>query len=426
MGVTHARMMKLRGDLMFMKENSPGIKPNFSRLARETGISRQTIAKVWADPVAPSKPRQKKKSKFDPYYEEIRDKFVQNAVTIQAVFKYFQSRYADQNVFTSYNSFKSYVKANRLTEARGVSVKPRVRYETPPGRELQVDWKESLKMTLKTGEIIEFNIFTAVYGFSRYTKLIYSRTKTMEDFLRCVLETMESAGGHTDYIKTDNMSAVVKSVNGRKMKLPEIRQFEKDAGVPIQLCKVKNPQSKGKVESANRFISWLAPYQNELESEEQLIEAIETINRQINQEPSRTTGVPRNILMNKEKEHLRPLNKQNLLDHYFKDVDTQKVPNTLLVNWKGCGYSVPEEYIGKRVKLAVSDKTLRIYYNAKLIACHELTDKPINYHPDHYARALKSSMPIREGQSEENYQESISRKSSETLELLGKLKGKVK
>lgn len=422
MSVSRSQLNKLRGEFLLMKENDPGLKPNFSALARETGISRQTIAKIWNDPIAPSKPRQKRKSKFDPYYEAIRDKFENNAVTMMGIFKYFQAKYPE--VFTSYNSFKSYVHANKLLEARQIKHKAQCRYETPPGDEVQVDWKESMKFTLKNGEEIVFNIFTAVFGYSRYVKLIYSRTKTTEDFLRCMSELLKSTGGLPKKFKTDNMSAIVDASGKRKRKYPVIRQFEKDIDTPINLCKVLNPQSKGKVESANRFIQWLEPYQGELNSEEELMETIALINRQVNQESSRTTGVPRNVLMKTEKEHLRPLTRIPLLESYLKDVDTQTVPSTLLVSYQGHGYSVPKKFIGKRVKLIRSGDEVQIYYNNELICTHSVSEKPMNYRPSDYTEGLKDSISRQKDESEEDYEDRIRRKARESMEMMDRLGGK--
>lgn len=281
-------------------------------------------------------------------------------------------------------------------------------------------------MPLKSGEVIEYNIFTAVFGYSRYVMLIYSRTKTTEDFMRCVLEAFDRAGGKPVKIKTDNMSAVVKMTHGHKKKLPVIREFEKDTEVPIHLCKVRNPQSKGKCESANRFVSWLKPYENELETEDELIEAIKTVNRQINQESSRTTGMPRNVLMKKEKEHLRPLTKRHILDSYLKNVDTQEVPSTLLVTYKGHGYSVPRKYIGKRVKLIETDGFLQIYYNAGLVCTHALSDQPLNYKSEHYVEGLKSSIEKKAEEAESDYEEKIRKKAETSLKRMKDLKGKAK
>lgn len=224
MSLAYARKAKIKGDFLLMKEESPGLKPNFSALVRELGLSRQTVSKLWKEADQSPKPR---KSKFDPYYSEIYAKFEQNATTIRAVFMYFQNKYGEDSAFSNYDSFKSYVKKHNLNKVRGEYLKVHVRYENDPGDELQVDWVESLKMPLKSGEVIEYNIFTTVFGYSRYVMLIYSRTKTTEDFMRCVLEAFDRAGGKPVKIKTDNMSAVVKMTHGHKKKLPVIREFEK-------------------------------------------------------------------------------------------------------------------------------------------------------------------------------------------------------
>lgn len=73
-------------------------------------------------------------------------------------------------------------------------------------------------MTLTTGEVIEFNLFGAVYGYSRFTKFIFSKTKTTVDVLRCLIDLMVSAGGCPSEFKTDNMSAVVTAHGKKKAK----------------------------------------------------------------------------------------------------------------------------------------------------------------------------------------------------------------
>lgn len=410
-------MNKLKGEIHFLKENFPDIKPNFSELARETGVSRQTVAKYWRAPVFQSKPRQKKRSKFDPYYPEIREKFENTPTTIMAVFKYFQLKYPG-DVFRSYESFKSYVKANRLTELRKELMKPHLRFETGPGEQIQVDWKEDLHFTLRSGEVITYNIYTAVYGYSRYVELIYSPTRTTLDFIRCTIEVMKRAGGRPGEFLTDNMTAVVNVSQGRKRKHTVIEQFEKDIESPIRLARPKSPQTKGKVESANRFIEWLQPWQGELDTEEELIEKISEINREINREPSRTTHQIRRLLMIKEKEHLRPLTKLPVLDSYLSDVKTQKVPSTMLVEYKGSGYSVPKQLIGKTVKLVQSDDELQVYYNSRLVCTHKLSENRFNYKTEHYTDGLRASLSSNISDS------SIQQAAAHNLAQLARIKAK--
>lgn len=416
MSIHQARLNKVKGDIYFMKQNSPGLKPNFSRMARETGVSRQTLSRLWNSDEQLNKPRRKRPSQFDPYYLEIREKFEQSSSTIKAIFKYFQIKYPN-TVFNSYDSFKSFVKTNGLTEVRENLLSAHVRFETEPGHQLQVDWKEDIIFSFKDGRKIKFNIFTAVYGYSRYVELVYSKSRTTEDFLRCVIEILHRAGRQPEEIYTDNMAAVVRVSKGRKKKHVVIRAFEKDTGIKIRLAKARSPQSKGKVESANRFIEWLQPWQGELDNEKQLIEKIAELNREINLEPSRSTSQVRAALMVKEKEHLRPIVRKPVLESYLEDVIVKKVPSTMLVDYKGHGYSVPKKLIGKTVKITEIDGELHVYYNSALVCTHSISDSLINYRPEDYQEGLRSSV----GKTKESISiEEMTRKNLASLANLGR------
>lgn len=118
----------------------------------------------------------------------------------------------------------------------------------------------------------------------------------------------------------------------------KIKQFEKDLGIKIRLCKTRSPETKGKVESANRFLSWLIPYDGKFKDESELIQIIEKINNKVNQENNKTTNMPGVVLFKKEKEYLNPLPNKVMLESYIESVETKIVP------YKGNGYSVPSKF----------------------------------------------------------------------------------
>lgn len=70
---------------------------------------------------------------------------------------------------------------------------------------------------------------------------VYSKTRTTEDFLRCLIDVLYMAGGLPDHVLTDNMAAVVSIKNGTKKKHEMIRNFENDTNMKIRLCKVRHP-----------------------------------------------------------------------------------------------------------------------------------------------------------------------------------------
>ena len=228
---------KLRG--LYEEMRTMEIKPNFSAVARQYSIDRHTAAKYWEEDKA-KEVISERPSKLDPYFEEIKEKAENTICTKMALYQYFRNKYGEE-VFTHYSTFAHYVQRKELQ--RKVEMKVHVRYETPAGTQLQVDWKEDMKTVLKTGEVIEYNLFVATFGYSRYHYYIYSRTKTTDDFLRCLIEVLQRSGGIPKTIITDNMSAIVSIKANAKDKLPVIRQFEKDIGIRIHLCKVRTPET---------------------------------------------------------------------------------------------------------------------------------------------------------------------------------------
>ena len=384
--MVQALNVNLIGELFIMKDLE--IKPNFSCLSRKYGRDRHTIKKYYVNGGI-NKKQIIRTSKYDDLSEEISELLSNPAVSIIATFHYLVRKYPDRDI--KYNGLKSFIRKKGLNNNRE-RVKPHVRFETNPAEQLQVDWKEDISLATVDGEIITFNVFSATLGFSRLHKFIYSKGRTTEDFLRCTIDVLKQLGGSPKHILTDNMSAVVSITNGTRKKHNIIRQFEKDSGIYIKLCKIKSPQTKGKVESSNRFLNWLNAYNGKIKNESELLEILQYITERVNSTNSQTTNIPPIKLFAKEKEYLLPLNPRILLDSYICDSLTKTVSNTLLVNFDGNEYSVPSKYIGKRVKLVRLNDSLYIYFNTDLIACHQIKDRRFNYLKEHYVDGLSLSV----------------------------------
>lgn len=337
----------------------------------------------------------KRKSYLDDYLDEIREHANKTGANKAALFDFFKDKYGEET-FKSYSTFSHYMNNHQILCGHAKDKLPHVLYETNPGVQLQVDWVEGLKIELKNGEIIEYNLFSATWSYSRLHFFIYTKTKTTEDFLRCLIEVFYRSNGTPLTVLTDNMSAVAACTGQSRKKHSLIQQFEKDTGIHIQLCNPRSPQTKGKCESANRFAKRLQAWQGTLESESELIEKIELLNRNVNQKNNETTHIPPIVLFEKEKEHLRPVANKILLETYLKDVDTQIVPPTLLVHHKGNKYSVSKKFIHERVKLVPCQDKLYIYSNMNVIAIHTIQDQKINYRLEDYQEALQDQMPYKE------------------------------
>ncbi|MCT4599044.1 MAG: hypothetical protein N4A50_14340 [Vallitalea sp.] len=244
------------------------IKPNYSELARKYNVSRDTIRKY--DNGYEGKPSKKPKpSVLDKYKEEINNNKLSIVGTrVSSVYQYF---YALDNSIGSESNFRKYVNKNKLNKTKYTKAHPR--FETPPGLQLQFDWKEDIKMVSKYGEIFEFNIFSSILSNSRKHIFQYSKTRTREDVIRCLADTFKELDGVPKICLTDNMSSIV----SKGAFCDQFKIFAKDFRFIPQKCKSYSPETKGKVESKNRFLNWLKPYNEEFETEEDLIRIIKKI-----------------------------------------------------------------------------------------------------------------------------------------------------
>ncbi|MFZ2462526.1 MAG: IS21 family transposase [Caldibacillus thermoamylovorans] len=383
------------------------MKPNYSDLARKYGVSRQTISKY--DKGFEKKETRNRKSKLDKYREEIEEKINLAGATITGVYKYFYSK--DKTIGTRSN-FDYYIRKHKLRSKNKSVVHPR--YETKPGEQLQFDFKEDITMTSRNGEIFKFNIFTTTLGYSRMHKFTYSKSKTKEDVFRCLIEAFKYYGGVPKRLLTDNMSSII-NVKTKKF-TEEFRQFAKDFNFTPEKCNVRSPQTKGKVESANRFISRLVPYNYEFENEEELIEIINRLSDEVNNEINQTTRLKPIMLIKKEKEYLSPLPNKEIIESYLNYMKPTTVHNDSMIYYKGKRYSVPHKFINKILKIRELDNKLYIYNNTDLIRIHPLTQKIINYHEDDYKKIMAEKISFRSEGDIEAF-------TIRNLEILDNLKG---
>lgn len=359
------------------------IMPNFSELARTFGKDRHTIKKMYDGKEV--KIKKKKPSELDPYKDEIIEILSHPGVKVKAAYWYFKN---EKNIKCSYDNFKSYVNKFKLFE-QAKTFTPHPLFETDPGKQLQVDWVESIKIATIEGEIIKFNLFSATLGYSRFHYFEYSEFKSESDFKRCLIHFFKKIGGTTKEVLTDNMSAIVNIKETKKQIHPSIIQFFKDLGIRLRLCQIRTPQTKGKDEVSNKFAQWLNAYQGKIKDKNHLLQLIDKLNIDINKQKNTRTNIPPILLFKKEKEYLSPLPNSELLDSYEDEMRSCKVPSTFLIEYKGAKYSVPPYLINKTVKYKEVMEKLCIYYQNDLVSEHQINKKnTINYYQHDYKNGL--------------------------------------
>ncbi len=260
------------------------------------------------------------------------------------------------------------------------------------GVQAQVDWKEDVTLHNRYGEAFTFQVFDYKLGYSRYPVFIYKLYKTRQDVFDCLIASFKATGGVPKEILFDNMSSVVDRDGNRANISNQMRAFAKDMGFEIKLCKPRHAFTKGKVEALNKFLAWLIPYENEFETEEELIDILTRTNAKIRERICDETGVSPILLWQKEKEYLQPLPSDKVIEQYLSHDRQTTVRKDSMVTYKKNKYSVPAEFIGKPVRLKIIQDSLQIYYSTDLICSHKLSDKKLNYKREHYLQLLSEYM----------------------------------
>ena len=363
--------------------NLSNLKPNFSELARMYGCDRRTIKKYY-DGYKGKPKHHNKPSKLDCYEELIAQKLSIKGTTVKAVYEFFISE-VDSSI-GSYSNFNKYIKSKGLKPRRAEKGHPR--FETSPGVQAQVDWKEDVSIANKYGEIFTFQVFDYKLGHSRYCHFTYKLYKTRQDVIDCLIDSFKAAGGVPKEILFDNMASVV-DINGKHRRVNDkIKAFANDFGFKVKLCKPRHPYTKGKVEAINKFLDWLRPYEGEFETEEELIAILKKVNEKVNTYICQETGVPPLLLFQKEKEYLKSLPNKTIVESYQSHNRQTTVRKDSMISYMNNKYSVPFEYIGKPVNIRVNSDKLEIFFGTELIATHELSTKKLNYAKEHYVQLL--------------------------------------
>ncbi|APT73073.1 hypothetical protein BG95_08635 [Thermosipho sp. 1063] len=157
-----------------------------------------------------------------------------------------------------------------------------------------------MKLHSKSGEEFVVNVFNYKLGYSRYCYFEYRQSKTQQDIFECLINAFKTTGGVPQKILFDNMKSVVDiTESGRKIN-NKMKAFAADFGFKIKLCKPRHSYTKGKVDSANKFLNWLLAYDYAFENEEELKDIIRRINKKVNTQLNQATNVPPLLLFQKK------------------------------------------------------------------------------------------------------------------------------
>lgn len=330
-------------------------------IMRETGHSRNTIRKyLRADGIPEPIPRKKRTSKLDPYKSQLNLYLAKGIFNCEVLLRLLREQGYDGGI----TIIKDYVKPYRPPkQAPAVQ-----RYETKPGQQAQVDWK-ICEYVDQNGVVRKIPVFAMVLGYSRTTYMEFTKRCDIHSFLRCLMNALEYFGGVPKTMLTDQMKTVILGMgDDRKPRWhPLFEDFAAAIGMIPKVCRVRRPQTKGKVERSVQFIE-----QNFMPGRQFM--DLGDLNRQARQWCDEqnlrihgTTGErPIDRLAN---EALAPLPAPERWAKYR--FEPRKVSRDGFVSYDGVRYGVPWRYSCREVQVREVNGRVEMYYEKQLIVQHE-------------------------------------------------------
>lgn len=344
-------------------------------ISEKLGVCERTVRNYIHNPSS-SRKTVKRKSKLDPYHEYIKSIIKEKPYyNCELIFMDLQKAGYTGKV----SILRDYVKKIRqevLTEAV-------IRFETVPGHQAQVDWNE-LGLQEVNNRRVKLYQFVMTLGFSRKPFISFTTSMKSEVLLRCHIEAFKYFGGVPETILYDNMkTAFVTDENGDFQVNDKLLKFSSHYGFSAERCRIRRPQTKGKVERTIGFIMtnfWPGIQGSNLSLESLNHEALEWIESILDRKISGLTE-SRRERFEKEKQYLKPL------PEFDPDIRTS-VP--CMVNRESCityetnKYSVNPGFIGKMMELRVDKQTCE----AEVFMCGESVKSFKLTEPGRHARII--------------------------------------
>jgi len=335
-------------------------------IARELGISRNTVARALASDDPPKYTRRKQPVNPDlaPFEGQIREMLFDK--------KFRGSRVLRELRKLGFEGSKSalYRYLEKLREERATA-RVSMRFETPPGEQGQFDWSP---YTIPLGTMLSrVVVFSLTLGYSRRKHLTASLDETQASVFEALEDGLWFFGGSPKVLVVDNDRTMVDSCKPTDFRwnrlFLELCGHYRMQPVP---CTPGNARAKGKVENPFRYLEDHFIKGGRWDSFEHFLGELQRFAREELDLTVHSTTQRRPIdLFAEEQPYLTPLPAGRFISTREQ---FRKVSWDCLISFGGNRYSVPHPYAGKSVWVRVSrgKYLLVLDMRGQVVATHEL------------------------------------------------------
>jgi len=362
-----------------------------SDVAERLGIDRKTVAKYWDGPRDdPEKPRYKRRRReIDPYMDYI-------TTRLEKWPKLSAERLYQEIVAEGYDGSRRSVR-RAVAAIRPRPIREYKPFETLPGEQAQVDWGHMDRSQLDGAELpVYCFVFTLSWSRMRYVEFVTSLN--MATFLASMHRAFEYIGGVPAEVVFDNAKTVVaERVGGVVRYNEELLRMAAAYGFAPKACWSYDPESKGKVESAVKYVKRGFYYGRSFRDLDDLnAQALQWCDEIANRKAHSTTGQAPFERLQQERAYLKPLT----VAEPFYVIEERRATKTQLISVEGNRYSVPPMYAQKRVRYRRYEDCIELLDGDRIVDRIELVNgrnREIiadRHYPAHAGKAKRPAHPL--------------------------------
>ncbi|MBX3203575.1 MAG: IS21 family transposase [Labilithrix sp.] len=341
------------------------------RIATEVGVARNTVRRYLRSATASAQTRPSRRALDDDGRSQARELLLGaaggNAVVVRQMLE-------ERGIKAGVRTVQRAVVEER--RAARVSQLATVRFETPPGDQMQIDFGE--KWVLIAGQLVRVFLLVAVLSYSRRLFAKAFLNQRSDDWREGIAAAFRHFGGVPRTLLGDNAKALVL---GRDRETGTVRfhptylAFCRDWGALARACGPYRARTKGKTESGVKYVkrNGLADraFASFADLEQHLSAWLTTADTR---EHGTTHERPIDRFERAEQAALRPLPDRPLVVRHRRL--KRRVANDAFVDVDTVRYSVPFRLVRAHVDVVVGDEHVEVFFGAERVAVHRRSTEP--------------------------------------------------
>jgi transposase len=321
-------------------------------IAEQLGVCERTVRNYLKHDLPEGRKRPKRASKLDSYRPFI-EETIGNHPTYNGEVLY--ERLKAQGYTGHISIMRDFTAAVR----KKIQTNAVIRFETEPGFQAQVDWKEFGEQTV-SGRRVKLYAFVMVLGYSRKCFVHFTTSMDESTLLACHTLAFDYFNGVPKEILYDNMKTAwhYDQTDGWKAN-KRLLALAATYGFTPRRCRVRRPETKGKVERTVGYLdnNFWTRIEGEIVSLTSLNGTVRDWLVTISGKPIAGIGESRAVRFQREKQYLTPFAPSSF---EARSIVLVMVNRESTIRYRTNTYSVPPEFIGQLLTLKIDPLTREV------------------------------------------------------------------